>query len=123
MSMDLFFVSGSPSENKFGQTAGEVLQEFFNKSDEPLAQAARQRGMITQVKDPKATNLREALARQLFKWFHPGAVLWIYTRECLPMPVGSFLQGHLPRISRRALLFDTGLPARPKAPKQRNQIL
>ena len=73
MSMDLFFVSGSPSENKFGQTAGEVLQEFFNKSDEPLAQAARQRGMITQVKDPKATNLRDALARQLFKWFHPGA--------------------------------------------------
>ena len=93
--MDLFFVSGSPSENKFGQTAGEVLQEFFNKSDEPLAQAARQRGMITQVKDPKATNLREALARQLFKWFHPGAVLWIYTRECLPMPVGSFMKGRL----------------------------
>ena len=77
--MDLFFVSGSPSENKFGQTAGEVLQEFFNKSDEPLAQAARQRGMITQVKDPKATKLREALARQLFKWATASAFRWSWS--------------------------------------------
>ena len=123
MSMDLFFVSGSPSENKFGQTAGEVLQEFFNKSDEPLAQAARKRGMITQVKDPKATKLRDALARQVFKWFHPGAVLWIYTRECLPMPVGSFMKGRLSRISRSEFIFEQGMPERPKAPQPRNEMV
>lgn len=39
------------------QTAGQVLQEYFNKSEEPLAQEARQRGMITRV-CPRGSNSR-----------------------------------------------------------------
>lgn len=35
----------------------EVLQEYFNKSEEPLTQEARQRGMITRV-FPRGSNSR-----------------------------------------------------------------
>ena len=123
MSMDLFFVSGSPSENKFGQTAGEVLQEFFNKSEEPLAQEARQRGMITRVTDPKANRLRDIVTRQLFRWLHPGVTLWVLTRENRPMNVGAFMTGRLSWDCQGTFTFEQGLPERPKAPQPRNEMV